>query len=53
VLTNFYLTGIGPYLMVDGATRLYFEPGTSVHLHIDTNGDTHCTLSGYTVDATP
>jgi len=38
-------------LVLDGQTRLYFEPGAVLNLRIFTGGDTTCTISGHTVDA--
>jgi hypothetical protein len=40
----------GTVTILDGHTRVYFNPGTDLNLRIFTSGQTTCTLSGYTVD---
>lgn len=37
-------------LVADGATSIYFEPGSVLNLRIFTIGQTTCTLSGHTID---
>jgi hypothetical protein len=39
--------------MLDGQTRLYFEPGTALNLRIFTSDNITCTISGHTVDVVP
>lgn len=41
----------GGVLVADGATRIYFEPGSVLNLRIFVTGNTTCTLSGHTIDA--
>jgi len=43
-------TSVGVTIL-DGDTRLYFEPGVSLSLRVFTNGATTCMISGHTVDA--
>lgn len=38
-------------LVADGVTRIYFEPGSVLNLRMFVAGQTTCTLSGHTVDA--
>jgi hypothetical protein len=40
----------GTVLVADGATRIYFEPGSVLNLRIFVNEPTTCTLSGHTID---
>ena len=40
----------GTVLIADGATSIYFEPGSVVNLRIFANEPTTCTLSGHTID---
>ena len=37
-------------LVADGATRIYFEPGSVLNLRIFVTANTTCTLSGHTID---
>lgn len=39
--------------ILDGQTKLYFDPGAVVTLRIWTFDQTTCSISGYTVDITP
>jgi hypothetical protein len=43
----------GTVLVADAPTRIYFDAGAVLNLRIFANDSTTCTLSGFTVDATP
>lgn len=40
----------GTVLVADGATRIYFEPGSVLNLRMFVTNGTTCTLSGHTMD---